>query len=72
MYPRSSDLEVKMDAKRFKEWQKRMGWNAATTATRLGRSPDTISAYRIHGVPANQSVVVSLAMSALENGLGPA
>lgn len=71
MYRSDSDLGAKMDAKRFKDWQKRMGWNAATTATRLGRSPDTISTYRIHGVPAQQATVVGLAMAALENGLRP-
>lgn len=58
-----------MDAKRFKEWQKRMGWNAAETARRLGKSPDTISAYRINGVPKVQALVVGLAMAALEYGL---
>lgn len=58
-----------MTAERFKDWQKRMGWNAAECAKRLGKSPDTISAYRINGVPKAQSVVVGLAMAALEHRL---
>lgn len=60
-----------MTAKTFKEWQSRMGWSAAETAKRLGKSPDTISSYRIHGVPVAQSRVVGLAMAALEGRLEP-
>lgn len=60
-----------MPAKRFKEWQERMGWSAAETAKRLGKSPDTISAYRINGVPNVQALVVGLAMAALEHRLEP-
>lgn len=61
-----------MTANRFKDWQRRMGWSAAETAKRLGKSPDTISAYRINGVPSAQSRVVGLAMAALEHRLEPA
>lgn len=60
-----------MSPKRFKEWQDRMGWSAAETAKRLGKSPDTISAYRINGVPVAQSTVVGLAMAALDAKLEP-
>lgn len=60
-----------MTAKTFKDWQARMGWSAAETAKRLGKSPDTISAYRISGVPKAQSLVVGLAMAALEHRLEP-
>lgn len=60
-----------MPAKVFRAWQERMGWSAAEVAKRLGKSPDTISAYRIHGVPKNQSVIVALAMAALESRLEP-
>lgn len=56
-----------MNAKRFKDWQDRMGWSAAEAARRLGKSPDTISTYRVYGVPETQSVVVELAMAALEH-----
>jgi transcriptional regulator with XRE-family HTH domain len=58
-----------MTAKQFKEWQSRMGWSAVETAKRLGKSPDTISAYRINGVPASQSRLVGLAMAALSSRL---
>jgi len=57
--------------KQFKDWQSRMGWSAAETAKRLGKSPDTISAYRINGVPKAQAIVVGLAMAALEHRLEP-
>jgi len=60
-----------MTADRFKDWQKRMGWSAAEAAKRLGKSPDTISAYRINGVPKAQAQVVGLAMAALEHRLEP-
>jgi transcriptional regulator with XRE-family HTH domain len=60
-----------MSPKRFKDWQERMGWSAAEVAKRLGKSPDTISAYRISGVPKAQALVVGLAMAALENRLEP-
>ena len=58
-----------MSPKRFKEWQESMGWSAAETARRLGKSPDTITSYRISGVPETQSKVVGLAMAALEGRL---
>ncbi len=58
-----------MTPKRFKDWQERMGWSAAEAAKRLGKSPDTISAYRINGVPKAQATVVGLAMAALEHRL---
>lgn len=60
-----------MTAKAFKDWQTRMGWSAAEVAKRLGKSPDTISAYRINGVPKAQARVVGLAMAALEHRLEP-
>jgi len=59
-----------MAPKRFKEWQAKMGWSAAETAKRLGKSPDTITAYRINGVPKAQALVIGLAMAALEHRLG--
>ncbi len=58
-----------MTAKTFKDWQERMGWSAIECARRLGKSADTISAYRISGVPKAQSIVVGLAMAALEHRL---
>jgi transcriptional regulator with XRE-family HTH domain len=58
-----------MPAKVFRDWQERMGWSAAEVAKRLGKSPDTISAYRISGVPKAQARVVGLAMAALEHRL---
>ena len=61
-----------MSPKHFKDWQERMGWSAIETAKRLGKSPDTISAYRINGVPKAQAIVVGLAMAALEHRLGAA
>ena len=60
-----------MKPERFKEWQGRMGWSAAECAKRLGKSPDTITAYRINGVPNAQARVVGLAMAALDAKLEP-
>ena len=60
-----------MTAREFKEWQKSMGWTAAEAARRLGKSPDTISAYRSKGVPLREAVVVSLACKALTAGMKP-
>ena len=58
-----------MSPERFKEWQESMGWSAAETARRLGKSADTITSYRIYGVPEAQSKVIGLAMAALESRL---
>lgn len=60
-----------MTAKQFKDWQARMGWSAAEVAKRLGKSPDTISAYRVNGVPKGQATTVGLALAALEHRLEP-
>lgn len=61
-----------MSPKRFKDWQERMGWTASEAAKRLGKSADTISAYRQRGVPGREATVVGLAMAALEHRLDPA
>lgn len=58
-----------MTGKEFKQWQANMGWSAAETAKRLGKSPDTISNYRQRGVPRREQIVVGLAMVALEHRL---
>jgi transcriptional regulator with XRE-family HTH domain len=60
-----------MGPERFKEWQAKMGWSGAELAKRMGKSPDTITIYRMYGVPPGQSVTVGLALAALESRLEP-
>lgn len=60
-----------MTAKEFKAWQADMGWTATEAARRLGKSADTISRYRAHGVPERDAVTVALACKALANRLTP-
>lgn len=54
-----------MDAETFKAWQAHMGFNGAVAAHRLGKSEDTISRYRRHGVPKSEARIVGYACSAI-------
>lgn len=60
-----------MTAKDFRIWQASIGLNGRQVAEAFGKSQDTISRYRNDGVPTAESVVVALAMSAIEAQLPP-
>lgn len=60
-----------MTAKEFRVWQATVGLNGNEAAQALGKSKDTISAWRASGVPDNQSPIVRLACAAIAAKVEP-
>lgn len=60
-----------MEAKVFREWQSHLGLSAKDCSRLLGKSDDTISRYRIKGVPIGEAKIVGLACSAIAFNLKP-
>jgi hypothetical protein len=54
-----------MQAKDFKLWMVEAGLNGRQAADALGKSTDTISRYRITGVPKSEAAIVRLACAAV-------
>ncbi|TIW23120.1 MAG: GIY-YIG nuclease family protein [Mesorhizobium sp.] len=53
----------------FVAWQERMDITCAEAARLLGKSEDTISRYRLNGIPNHMKQVLELACYAIENGI---
>jgi TPP-dependent pyruvate/acetoin dehydrogenase alpha subunit len=60
-----------VDPKDFRIWQAMVGKNGMQVAIALGKSTDTISRYRKHGVPMSEETMVRLAMAAVAAQLPP-
>lgn len=60
-----------MDGKSFRIWQAMVGLNGRQVAETLGKSEDTITRYRQHGVPMSEETMVRLAMAAVVANLPP-
>ena len=55
----------------FRVWQSQVNLSGREVAEALGKSEDTISAYRTRGVPARESAVIRLACAAIAAGIAP-
>jgi len=60
-----------VDQKSFRIWQATVGLNGREVAEALGKSEDTVTRYRTHGVPKTEATIVRLAMAAVAAGLAP-
>lgn len=55
-----------MTATEFRVWQAQVGIKNGELAERLNKSRDTISDWRVNGVPSSTSAMLRLALSTIE------
>lgn len=60
-----------MTGTEFRVWQAIMNLSGRNAAAALGKSEDTVTLYRHHGVPDRESRIVRLACAALLHDLKP-